>query len=226
MTTEKKQKDGKTSLSTFLTGDKYKVVSLFLAIGLLAALVRLFGGASSAAEPKGDTVYKNLLARTSVRAYTDAPVSRETLDTLVRAGMAAPTAMDLRPWKFVVIDDKSVLTLLGNNLPNAPMAAEAAAAICVCGDTAITDREGRPSRYWVQDCSAASENILLCAAGLGLGAVWTGVYPGEDRIDKVADILSLPDNLVPLNVIFIGHPKETPQPKDKYDAGAIRYNAW
>lgn len=226
MTTEKTQKAGKGSVRTFLTGDKYKVVSLFLAIGLLAALVRLFGGTASAPEPTGNAVYANILERTSIRSYTEAPVSRETLDTLVRAGMAAPTAMDLRPWKFVVIDDKSVLALLGNNLPNAPMAAGAAAAICVCGDTAITDREGRPSQYWVQDCSAASENILLCATGLGLGAVWTGVYPGEDRVGKVADILNLPDNLVPLNVIFIGYPKEKPQPKDKYDAEAIRYNAW
>lgn len=157
--------------------DKFKIVSIFLAIALIAALVHLFAGAHAHSDSGGNVVYKNIMQRASVRDYTTQSISRETLDTLVRAAMAAPTAKDLRPWKFVVIDDKEVMATLGNNLPHAEMAAKAAAAICVCGDTAVVDGEGKPSKFWIQDCSAASENILLCAASMGIGAVWTGITP-------------------------------------------------
>lgn len=206
--------------------DKFKIISLVLALALLTALVRLFSSGGAQTDTAENAVYQNILTRASVRDYTDQKVSRETLDTLVRAAMAAPTAKDLRPWKFVVIDDKQTLEILGNNLPHAEMAAKAAAAICVCGDTAVVDKEGHPSNFWLQDCSAASENILLCATSLGLGAVWTGVSPVQERIDKAAEILNLPDNLIPLNVIYIGYPKAAPHPKDKYNAENVRYNAW
>ena len=96
----------------------------------------------------------------------------------------------------------------------------------VCGDTAVVDKQGRSSRFWVEDCSAATENILLAAHGFGLGAVWTAVYPNEELVDKVTDILSLPDNAIPLNVIVIGYPKAPSTPKDKFKKENIHYNTW
>lgn len=206
--------------------DKFKIISLVLAIALLTALARLFVGGQSSTTPNENAVYKNIMERASVRDYTTQSISSEALDSLVRAGMAAPTAKDLRPWKFIVINDKEVMATLGNNLPHADMAAKAAAAICVCGDTAVVDKEGRPSNFWVQDCSAATENILLCATSMGIGSVWTGITPVQERIDKAAEILNLPDNLIPLNIIYLGYPKVAPQPKDKYNADNVRFNAW
>lgn len=208
-----------------MASDKFKIISIVLAIALITALVRLFSG-TAAQTADGNAAYKNIMQRASVRDYTAQSISRESLDTLVRAAMAAPTAKDLRPWKFIVIDDKEVLATLSNNLPHAEMGAKAAAAICICGDTAVVDDKGKASSFWIQDCSAASENILLCAASMGIGAVWTGITPMQERIDKAAEILNLPDNLIPLNIIYLGYPKAAPQPKDKYNADNVRYNAW
>ena len=166
--------------------NKYKIVSLLLAFALLASLVRLVyvsqAQADAPAAPgKSEVVFQNILNRKSVRAYTDRAVSREQLDTLLRAAMAAPTGRDMRPWKFVVIDNKEALAALSEQLPYAKMLPEAAAAIVVCGDLSVTDDKGQPSTNWTFDCSAATENLLLAAEAMGLGAVWTGVYPYEER---------------------------------------------
>lgn len=207
--------------------DKYKFVCLILAIALVAALVRLVfvSQNQSSIEPK-QTVMENILSRKSVRSYTDRPVSREQLDTLVRAAMAAPTGRDMRPWRFVVINERETLKALSDSLPFAKMLPEAQAAIVVCGDMSVTDKEGNPSRNWSFDCSAATENLLLMAESMGLGAVWTGVYPYEERIKAVKNALNLPENIVPFNLIPVGYPKGAPQPKDKFDQSNIHYNVW
>lgn len=207
--------------------DKYKFVCLILAIALVAALVRLVfvSQNQSSIEPK-QTVMENILSRKSVRSYTDRPVSREQLDTLVRAAMAAPTGRDMRPWRFVIINERETLKALSDSLPFAKMLPEAQAAIVVCGDMSVTDQEGNPSRNWPFDCSAATENLLLMAESMGLGAVWTGVYPYEERIKVVKNALNLPENIVPFNLIPVGYPKGAPQPKDKFDQSNIHYNVW
>lgn len=207
--------------------DKYKFVCLILAIALVAALVRLVfvSQNQSSIEPQ-QTVMENILSRKSVRSYTDRPVSREQLDTLVRAAMAAPTGRDMRPWRFVVINERETLKALSDSLPFAKMLPEAQAAIVVCGDMSVTDKEGNPSRNWSFDCSAATENLLLMAESMGLGAVWTGVYPYEERIKAVKNALNLPENIVPFNLIPVGYPKGAPQPKDKFDQSNIHYNVW
>lgn len=138
--------------------------------------------------------------------------------------MAAPTAMDKRPWKFVVIDDKAVLQELTKALPYAQALKTAPAAIAVCGDPTLMDKEHKPTEWWVEDCSAATENMLLAAHSLGLGAVWLGVYPAETPVASVGRTLKLPSNLKPLSIVAIGHPKGTAQPKDKYAKDNIRYN--
>lgn len=213
--------------------NRYKIISLVLAIALLAALVRLVvvsnqasDAAASPQQSTADIVMQNILQRKSVRSYSDRPVSRESLDTLVRAAMAAPSGRDMRPWKFIIIDDKEAMQKLAAQLPYAKMLAEAQAAIAVCGDLSVTDDEGKPSTNWTFDCSAATENLLLQAEAMGLGAVWTAVYPYEDRLPLVKEALGLPEEIVPLNIIPIGYPKGDPQPKDKYDSDNVHYNAW
>ena len=208
--------------------NKYKIVSIVLSVALLVHIVRLAwvfvapssgDGVSSASQ----TVLHNILQRKSVRAYTDRAVSHEQLDTLIRAAMAAPTGRDMRPWHFIVLEGRQQLSPLAEQLPYAKMLAEAQAAVVVCGDMSVTDKEGNPSRNWTFDCSAATENLLLQAEAMGLGAVWTGVYPYDERIEAVKQVLHLPDHLIPLNVIPIGYPKGNPQPKDKYDPAKVEY---
>lgn len=207
--------------------NRYKIVSAVLAVALLASLARLAVRMNEAPEvDKKAVVLENIFARKSVRSYTDQPVSREQLDTLVRAAMAAPSGRDMRPWKFVVVDDAAVMDSLSRQLPYAKMLQEAAAAIVVCGDMSIVDKSGNPSVNWQFDCSAATQNLLLAAEAMGLGAVWTGVHPYEDRLAAVKRALILPEHIIPLNVIPIGYPKGEPLPKDKYAAENIRYNGW
>lgn len=207
--------------------NRYKIVSTVLAVALLVSLARLAVRMNEVPEvDKKAVVLENIFARKSVRSYTDQPVSREQLDTLVRAAMAAPSGRDMRPWKFVVVDDAAVMDSLSRQLPYAKMLQEAAAAIVVCGDMSIVDKSGNPSVNWQFDCSAATQNLLLAAEAMGLGAVWTGVHPYEDRLAAVKRALILPEHIIPLNVIPIGYPKGEALPKDKYAAENIHYNGW
>ena len=172
-----------------------------------------------------EVVINNILKRTSVRSYEDRAVESEKVEKLLRAGMAAPTAVNKQPWHFIVVTDKNQLQKLSEANPNAGMAAKSPLAIVVCGDM---DKalEGDAREFWVQDCSAATENILLAATGMGLGAVWTGTYPSKERCVAVADVLRLPDTLIPLNTIVIGYPDTEPTPKDKWKKENISYNVY
>ena len=162
----------------------------------------------------------NIMTRTSIRKYTNEPVSKADIETILRAGMAAPTAVNKQPWHFVAVTDKAKLAELSGRRG---MIKEAGVAIVVCGnlDKAL---QGPAQAFWIQDCSAATENILLAANALGLGAVWTGCYPIEDRVAEVSKVLKLPETIVPLCVIAIGHPAEQPTPKDKWKPKNISYN--
>ncbi|MCT4616545.1 MAG: nitroreductase family protein [Marinifilaceae bacterium] len=173
------------------------------------------------AESTIDIIHK----RKSVRSYTDKKVSQEDLLKLVKAGMAAPTAVNKQPWAFIAIDNREVLDQLAEGLPYAKMLKKATAAIVVCGDT---DKalEGWEEIFWVQDCSAATQNILLAAESIGLGAVWTAAYPAEDRMQTVIDILNLPKHIIPLNVIPIGYPKGEQKPKNKWKEENIHWQKW
>lgn len=210
--------------------NKFKIVSLVLAIALLGALARLVfvinNIENTPTMDRKTVVLENIFSRKSVRSYTDQPVSKEQLDTLVRAAMAAPTGKDMRPWNFVIINEREMMDSLSRQLPYAKMLKTAQAAIVVCGDMSVTDQSGNPSCNWTFDCSAATENLLLAAEAMGLGAVWTGVHPYEDRVAAVKSVLGLPEHIVPLNVVPIGYPKGNPQPKDKFNPNQIHYNGW
>lgn len=168
-------------------------------------------------------VIDNIMTRASVRSYTDAPISKETIDTLLRAGMAAPTAGNKQPWKFIAVTERERLDSLAHG--NWRMAAKAQAAIIVCGDTSnVFPGEGKD--YWVQDCSAASENILLAAHAVGLGAVWCGCYPISERVTLVKRLFNIPSEIVPMSIIMLGYPASPVEPKDKYKPENIHYNNW
>ncbi|HOZ15237.1 MAG TPA: nitroreductase family protein [Tenuifilaceae bacterium] len=167
---------------------------------------------------------KTIFERKSVRSFENKVLSKEQLELIVKAGMAAPSARNLQPWAFIIITDRNTLNTLADRLPYAKMLYEATAAIVVCG---IPEKSGdSPEGYWVQDCSAATQNILLAIESMGLGAVWTGVYPRSERIDVVRDVLSIPQNVFPLNVIPIGYPKGENRPKDKFKPENIRREKW
>lgn len=180
-------------------------------------------GSSACQTSSADAAIKNIMTRTSVRDYTDAPVSEATIDTLLRAGMAAPTARNRQPWKFLVVNERASLDSLAHG--NWKPAAKAQAAIIVCGDLA-DPLEGEGRDYWVQDCSAATENILLAANAVGLGAVWCGCYPISERVALVRELFDLPEEIVPLSLVMLGYPNGEQTPKDKYKADNIHYNKW
>ncbi len=171
-------------------------------------------------------VFATIASRTSIRKFDPSKaVSDEAIGKILKAGMCAPSAMNKQPWEFVVVRDAAQLKALGEALPYSRVGNGAQAAIVVCGNL-DNGLPGRGKEYWIHDCSAASMNILLAAKGLGLGAVWTGVYPGEDRIAAVRKILAIPEGFMPLNIIPIGHPAENPPPKDKWNPAKVHKNRW
>ena len=170
----------------------------------------------------GQAAIENIMTRTSIRQYKDQPVEQEKIDIMLKAAMAAPTAVNLQPWHFIVITDKQTIGLLSGKQPtNAPL------LIAMCGDTDKTstpDGKMKLPDFWVEDVSAATENLLLAAHALGLGAVWTGVYPAMERVAEVANVLNCPNNIVPVAVVRVGYPDESPAPKDKFKEENISYN--
>lgn len=182
-------------------------------------------GETQETEMKTKTAIEVIHERSSIRSYTDEPVTREQLEILVRAGMAAPSATNKQPWQFVVVDDKETLHALGADLPTSRMVQGAPAAIIVCGDLELA-ADGWLQQYWIQDCSAVSQNILLAITDLGLGGVWTSVYPAENRMEIVSGILGLPEHIVPLNIIPVGHPAAEATPMEKWDPAKVHWNQW
>lgn len=165
---------------------------------------------------------ENIMTRSSVRSYTDRAISKDTIEKILRAGMASPTAADKRPWAFMVIEEGEKKQELADSLPYAKMADQAPLLIVVCGDMEKA-LEGEGRDFWIQDCSAVTENVLLAAHALGLGAVWTGVHPAADRERTIRNVLQLPDNLIPLSLVCIGYPAAPATPKDKWDPSVVKY---
>lgn len=166
----------------------------------------------------------NIFNRKSVRNFTEEPVSKEQIELLIRAGMAAPTARNTQPWAFIAVTDRATLDNLAENLPYAKMLKQSPAAIVVCGD--LEKLGDATPEYWIMDCSAATENILLAAEAIGLGAVWTAAYPQPDRVEAVVKILNIPEYIVPLCVIPVGVPTGVDQPKNKYIPENIHWEKW
>jgi nitroreductase len=160
--------------------------------------------------------------RRSIRKYCDRPVPDEMVQTLLAAAMQAPSARNQQPWHFVVIDERQTLAAIPTLMPNAAMAADAPLAILVCADLALEKSEG----YWVVDCSAAVQNMLLAAHALGLGAVWCGVYPRQPRMEGLRRLIGLPENIMAHSLVVVGCPGEQVPPEDRYRPERVRRNRW
>lgn len=177
--------------------------------------------AQAFAEPTPDAM-TTMLTRRSVRAYTESPVSGEHIEALLRAAMAAPSARNKQPWEFVVITDKAQLQAIPSVNSFASMAKNAPLAILNCVNTKLDDSLG----YGVQSVSAATQNMLLAAHALGLGAVWTGVYPQEDRMASFRKLCGLPEHILPLALVVIGHPASKPERVDRFLPARIHRDRW
>ena len=206
----------------------------FLRFILLTAVLT---GAAVCCTPKQAVAEKSALetiaSRKSVRSYTDQDVTDQQVEMMLRAAMAAPTGMNVQPWRFVVVRDQAVKDKLAG--PRGGMIAQAPVVFVICGETTLMRKPfGQPDAEpvevangnWTQDCSAATENLLLAAEALGLGAVWTAAYPYEDRVNPIREALGLPENVTPLCVVPCGYPAGDDEPKDKWKPENIHYDKW
>ncbi len=165
-----------------------------------------------------DEVLNFIMSRRSIRKFTQEPVSEEDLMVLLKAAMSAPSARNDKPWAYVVVQKREILNNLSEAHPYGKMLKDAPLAIAVVGE--------KNADYWIHDCSASTENILLAASGLGLGSVWLGIHPRQDRMEGVRKILEIPENMETLSLIAIGHPKEFPTPRTQYDPEKIHKEKW
>lgn len=162
-----------------------------------------------------------ILSRRSIRKYKAAPINESIIQELLEAAMSAPSSSNRQPWHFVIITDSQTLDEIPKFHQYSNMVKGAPLAIIVCGDLRLEQGRG----VWVQDCSAATENILIAANANGLGAVWLGVYPLEERIAGLRRLLSLPDHIVPLCIV-VGHPAEKKPPANRFNPEKIHRNKW
>lgn len=169
---------------------------------------------------------ETILTRRSIRKYLNDNIKDEQIVNLLKAGMAAPSARDLRPWDFIVVKDEEKKNALSGLLPNGKMLKNAPVGIIITGDKSIYEKHNMPYEYMFCDCFAATENILLAAHELNLGAVWLGVYPKEDRMVGISNLFNLSSNILPVAAISIGVPGEVGKQKDKFDESKIHFDKW
>lgn len=160
--------------------------------------------------------------RRSIRKYTGQPIDDDQLKTVLTAAFQAPTANNLRPWEFIIVRSPNALQHITSIHPYAKMLPEAGCGILVCGDKNINAKVG----YLTEDCSAAIQNILLAAHDIGLGTVWLGIHPREERIDGFRKLFQLPEHIVPIGMVAIGHSAESKEAPDRYDPSKIHMEVW
>lgn len=161
-------------------------------------------------------------SRRSIRKYTNDPLPDPVVNEILRAAMSAPSAGNEQPWHFVVIRDRETLDRIPEVHPHAQMIKEAQVAVLICGDLGLEKHKG----FWVQDCSAATENLLLAANAKGLGAVWLGIYPREDRVDGLRRLLNIPRSVIPFALVPLGHPAEKKPKEDRFNINRIHLERW
>ncbi|HPR63112.1 MAG TPA: nitroreductase family protein [Thermoanaerobaculia bacterium] len=163
-----------------------------------------------------------IFSRRSIRHFKPEVIDDKILTLLVKCAMYAPSAGNQRPWCYLVITDRALLDQIPLVHPYAAMLKEASAAILVCGDPERQKHSG----YWVQDCSAATQNILLGAHSLGLGSVWLGVHPRTEREEALRKLFSIPEPIIPFSLVALGYPATSPENPDRYEGDRIRHNQW
>ncbi len=213
--------------------NSWQTLTILLAVALVVLTIKItFLDAKSeekvvAEVNTREVVLDAIMTRSSVRSYTSEAVSNEDIETILRAGMAAPTAGNRQPWEFVVITDREILDSIPEIIPASKMLRKAPLGIVVCGVPSMCFAPPL-DEYWVQDCSAVTENMLIAVNGMGLGAVWCGAYPNTKakRVEAMRSLLNLPESVTPLCVIAIGHPDKEPVIKDKWKPEKIHYNRY
>lgn len=167
-------------------------------------------------------VLEAIFTRRSIRKFTGEPLSQEELETVLRAGFSAPSAHNMQPWHFVVIKDADKLEHIAEKHAYGKMAPQAGCAVIVCGDSEKQTSEG----FLVEDCSAAMQNMLLAAHGIGLGAVWCGIYPKEDLIQLMVETAKLPKGIIPVGMMVIGRKAQERSQQDRYDTAKVHFGQW
>jgi nitroreductase len=163
-----------------------------------------------------------IMTRRSIRKYSPEPIQDDLVKKILAAAMNAPSAGNQQPWQFVVVNERKSLDAIAEIHPHGKMLKQAPLAIVVCGDLSVEKHKG----YWVQDCSAATQNMLLAAHGLGLGAVWLGVYPREERMKGIGEFLKVPEQVVPFCVVSVGWPAEKVEQVKRYEEKKVHWNGW
>lgn len=194
-----------------------------LSLALLATMMLACAPSKTDSSMQENQAVANILSRKSVRQFTAEPVSEAQIDTLLRCAMAAPSAVNFQPWDFIVVTERALLDTIGTRYPNTRISENVQVAFVMCGNMEKTF-PGAPD-FWIDDVSAATENLLLAAHSMGLGAVWCGIFH-TDKVPGLQQILGLPEHIVPLCVVPVGHPAEDPEVKDKYKPENIHYNGW
>ncbi|MBR0499623.1 MAG: nitroreductase family protein [Bacteroidales bacterium] len=212
--------------------------SLLLSAALLTALALSSCGSGEKTAPStgvDNETIRTIMNRKSVRAFTDQAIPAEYMEAMLKAAMAAPTGSNIQPWHFVVLTDKTQYEKVFENNFNMRIFNSAAAVVVFCGDTTVTrpprdNPDGapvtRPSGTWRDDLGACTENFLLAAESLGLGAVWTAAYPYSERYASMKRELGMPDNILPYCAVAVGYPANDEQPKDKWKPERIHFDKW
>jgi len=166
--------------------------------------------------------YEAIITRRSIRRYTTQDIDNEIIKKILRAGMLAPSAHNRCPWQFILITEREKLLTIPRFHPYSEMLKHAPMAIVISGDKRIE----KSVEYLIQDCSAATENMLLASHALGLGAVWLAVYPRQERMQGIIDLLKLPGFIIPVSMIALGYPAEEKTQPERFDPDRMHYNQW
>jgi nitroreductase len=166
-----------------------------------------------------DTIYR----RRSIRVFDGRKVSKEILIELLKAAMAAPSASNSKPWEFILVTSRTTLETLESKIKYGRY--KAPAAVVICANTSLSNDESARN-FWVQDCSAATENLLIAAAGLDIGTVWIGVYPREDVMQILRDMLNIPANVIPLNIVYVGYPADEPESRTQFEESRLHWEKY
>lgn len=166
---------------------------------------------------------ETLFTRRSIRKFTEAPISDEDTRLLLRAAMAAPSARNTQPWRFIVVREQAQREAIAAFSKFAQMAPKAPLCIVVCAEPPTGDDA---PEYWPQDCAAAIQNLMLAARAKGIGSVWTGVYPRMDRVKGAKEAFGLPENIMPLGIVVLGYPAQPFAEVDRFDEDKIHYERW
>ena len=167
-------------------------------------------------------LYEGIVSRRSVRRFTEQPVEKDIIEDVIKAAMYAPSAHNAREWEFVVVDDKALIEAISETSPYAKFAKSAPVVVVICGNT----EKEKVAGFWVQDCSAAMQNMLLAVHSKKMGATWCGIHPIADLEMAIQELLELPGHIIPLGLCVMGYTEHSPRQPDRFEPEKIHYNKY